>query len=103
VLLFTTTTGRPYRQTHYSVQIFGAAVRRAGLPRTTTHHLRHHYCSVLLYAGASVVEVAERIGDTPAMVLRVYGHLLEDRGDRTRRAIDAAWTTDGLQTDRAHG
>ena len=26
------------------------------------------------------------------MVLRVYGHLLPDSEDRTRRAVDDAWT-----------
>jgi hypothetical protein len=53
--------------------------------------------------GSSVVScslkrVAERLGDTPEMVLKVYGHIMPDSEDRTRRAIDAAWTTDGLQT-----
>jgi len=39
--------------------------------------------------------VAARIGDTPAMVLEVYGHLMPDQEDRTRRAVDAAWQADG--------
>jgi len=100
-LLFTSSTGRPYRQSHYGAQIFPAAVRRAGLPADiTTHSLRHHYASVLLYAGESVVAVAERLGDTPAMVLRVYGHLMPDSEDRTRRAIDTAWTPEQETTNR---
>jgi len=104
-LLFTTTTGKPYRQAHYGVQIFAAAVRKAGLPAgTTPHDLRHHFASVLLYAGESVVAVAERLGhENAALVLRTYGHLMPDSEDRTRRAIDDAWTVDGLQTDSAHG
>jgi integrase len=102
-LLFTSTADRPFRKSYYGAQIFPAAVRRAGLVDVTSHHLRHHYASVLLHAGESVVAVAERIGDTPAMVLATYGHMMPDSEDRTRRAIDAAWTTDGLQTDSAHG
>ena len=31
-------------------------------PGTTSHDLRHHYASVLLAAGESVVAVAERLG-----------------------------------------
>ena len=50
----------------------------------TSHDLRHHYASVLFAAGESVHAVAERIGDTPAMVLNVYGHVM--RIVRTRRA-----------------
>jgi hypothetical protein len=46
---------------------------------------------VLLAAGESVHAVAERIGDTPAMVLAVYGHVMPDQEDTTRRAVDAAW------------
>ena len=47
-----------------------------------------------LAAGESVVAVAERLGNEDAtMVLTVYGHLLPDSEDRTRKAVDAAWTT----------
>jgi integrase len=90
---FTTERGNLYRQEHYQARPFRKAVRAAGLPADCTPHaMRHHYVSGLLAAGASVVEVAERIGDTPQMVMRVYGHLLAGSEDRTRRAIDAAWT-----------
>lgn len=68
------------------------AAEAAGLPRgTTSHDLRHHYASILLDAGESVHTVAARIGDSPEMVLRVYGHIMPDREDTTRRAVDAAW------------
>jgi integrase len=74
-------------------------VQRIGLTGTTTHDLRHHYASVLLAAGESVVAVAERLGDTPQMVLKVYEHIMPDSEDRTRRAIDQAWSGDGRGTD----
>ena len=103
--LFTTATGVLYRHEHYGARIFAPAVRRAGLPAgTTSHHLRHHFASVLLAAGESVVAVAERLGhENATLVLKTYGHLMPDSEDRTRRAIDDAWTTDGPQTDRHHG
>ncbi len=70
------------------------AAGRAGLPAgTTPHDLRHHYASVLLAAGESVVAVAERLGhDNAALVLSTYGHLMPDNEDRTRRAVDLAWS-----------
>jgi integrase len=76
-----------------------------GLPAgTTSHHLRHHYGSVLLAAGESVVAVAGRLGhENGTLVLKTYGHLMPDMEDRTRRAIDAAWTADGLQMASDHG
>jgi integrase len=103
--IFTTVAGFLFRHEHYGSRIFATAVRRAGLPAgTTSHHLRHHYASVLLAAGESVVAVAERLGhENATLVLKTYGHLMPDSEDRTRRAIDAAWTTDGLETASAHG
>jgi integrase len=76
-------------------------VRRASLPTgTTSHDLGHHYASVLLAAGESVIAVAERLGhENATLVLTTYGHLLPDSEDRTRRAIDDAWISDGPGTD----
>jgi integrase len=49
--LFTTAAGTMYRHEHYGSRIFANAARMAGLPPgTTSHHLRHHYASVLLAA-----------------------------------------------------
>lgn len=93
-----------YRQEHYGARIFAPSVKKAELPAgTTSHALRHHYASVLLAAGESVVAVAERLGhENAALVLKTYGHLMPDSEDRTRRAIDDAWTNDGIQTESDH-
>jgi integrase len=90
-LIFHTSTDRPLWQEHYGTRVFAKAVARAGLPTgTTSHDLRHHYASVLLAAGESVV--AELLGHEDAtLVLQVYGHLMPGSEDRTRRAVDAAW------------
>ena len=95
-LVFHTSTGRPYAAEHYGLRVFRAAVQRAKLPAgTTTHDLRHAFASWLLAAGESVVAVAERLGHTNAsLVVSVYGHLMPDSEDRTRRAMDAAWSGD---------
>lgn len=100
--LFMTRFSGPYRHDYYGAQIFKAAVNRAGLPpETTPHDLRHHYASVLLFAGESVIAVAERLGHKNAnLVLSTYGHLMPGSEDRTRKAIDAAWnaTSDSVRT-----
>lgn len=104
--LFTTRSGlRPYSHIYYGTVIFRKAVERGGLPKgTTSHDLRHHYASVLLAAGESVVAVAERLGhETATLVLTTYGHLLPDGEDRTRRAIDGAWADRAIETATAPG
>jgi integrase len=79
-------------------------VKKAELPAgTTSHALRHRYASVLLAAGEFVVAVAERSGhENATLVLNTYGRLMPDSEDRTRRAIDDAWTNDGTQTEFDH-
>ena len=80
-------------QVEFYCTVFRAAVKKAGLPAgTTSHDLRHHYASVLLAGGDSVLAVAERLGHEDAtLVMTTYGHLLPDSKDRTRQAVDAAW------------
>jgi len=90
--LFTTRFGDCYRHDYYGRTIFSAAVDAAGLPKVTSHDLRHHFASVLLAAGESMVAVAERLGhENASLVLKTYGHLMPDSEDRMRRAIDSAW------------
>jgi integrase len=100
--LFTTSTGMVYGREYYG-GILTAAVARAGLPAgTTSHDLRHHYASVLLAAGESVVAVAERLGhENATLVLSTYGHLMPDSEDRTRRAVDEAWCAIGVPLEQA--
>lgn len=93
-LIFHLSNGRPHWHEHYGTRVFMRAVAQGGLPGgTTSHDLRHHYASVLLAAGESVIAVAERLGHEDAtLVLTTYGHLMPDTEDRTRRAVDSAWT-----------
>ncbi len=87
---------RPWSDGWYGTTLFKATVTKAKLPEgTTSHDLRHHYASVLLAAGESVVAVAERLGhENSKLVLTTYGHLMPDSEDRTRKAVDDAWTAD---------
>jgi integrase len=72
-LLFYTRTGAPYLYSSHQ-RVFGKAVVRAKLPADTgTHALRHHYASVLLAAGESLVAVAEGLGHDDAAL--VFEHL----------------------------
>ena len=99
--IFTTAQGNLYRQEHYQARIFRPAVGSAGLPDDTTpHDLRHHFASVMLRATGDPVAVARAMGNTPAMVLKTYGHMMPGAEDRMRRAIDGAWAdNEGLASE----
>jgi integrase len=63
----------------------------AGLPDVTFHDLRHHYASVLIAAGCSVVAVQRALGHANASeTLDVYSHLFPSDEDRIRDAVEAA-------------
>lgn len=99
--LFYGNNGRVYGHSMYGTKTLKRTVDRLTAAEgstfpagSTSHDLRHHYASVLLAAGESVIAVAERLGhDDATMVLKVYGHLMPDNEDRTRKAIDDAWAT----------
>lgn len=93
-LLFHTRDGLPLLHEYYTRSVFAVGAERANLPSgTTSHDLRHHFASVLIAAGESVIAVAEWLGhENATLVLTTYGHLVPGSEERARKAIDAAWT-----------
>lgn len=79
-------------------QLFGhiwrPAADAAGIPQGKgVHLLRHYYASLLIRYGESIKTVQARLGHaTAAETLETYSHLWPDSADRTRDAIDAAFT-----------
>jgi integrase len=91
-LVFTSPRGGPVRRSGLE-HAWRDAVDKAGLEGVTPHDLRHHYASVLLAGGESVVTVAARLGHgSAAVTLRTYAHLMPDSDTRTRQVLDAAWS-----------
>lgn len=115
-LLFTTRDGLPWRRDAYGKALRRGieAVNRAAEARlaeiragssepelpsipaeTTSHDLRHHYASVLLRFGISMIEVARRLGHAnAALVAKTYGHMMRNREAATRAAVDGAWSAE---------
>lgn len=56
---------------------FRRIIKDTGLKKITPHGLRHTHATILLVK-RPVNEVADRLGNTPEMIHRVYGHLMED-------------------------
>jgi integrase len=91
-LLFRGARGGPLSVAMVSLP-FRKGCERAGLGKGVSFHtLRHSYASEMLVQGMSVVEVAELIGDTVAMVESTYGHPTVDFRKRARLAVEAAWS-----------
>jgi integrase len=78
-----------------SRQRFGLVWRRlsgdAGLPGARFHGTRHTYASTLLSGGVSVAAAADYLGHSPAVLLKVYAHLVPTDHDRARAVVQAAF------------
>ena len=70
---------------------FAGAVKRSGIPRITTHDLRHSAASFAVSAGANVKAVQKMLGhSSAAMTLDVYADLFDDDLDAVADALDNA-------------
>ncbi len=87
--LIQTSTGRPPNNSAYD-KALAAACTTAGVPRVSSHGLRHTYVSWMIDAGHSADKIAFWIGDTPATVRAVYAHMLEASSAPAAAAIDDA-------------
>jgi integrase len=73
--------GGPWRETdwrNWRKRVYQPAARACGVSGSRPYDLRHSFCSLLIYEGASVVEVARQLGHSPTMTLDTYGHVFEE-------------------------
>ncbi|MEV0398855.1 tyrosine-type recombinase/integrase [Actinoallomurus sp. NPDC050550] len=94
-LVFTRANGKAGNHRDMS-RAFQIARARAGLPDAVTFHtLRHTYASLQIAAGTSLTALQRRMGHGSIQVTSdIYGHLLPTEDDRTRTAIDDAFSGD---------
>ncbi|MED4206560.1 tyrosine-type recombinase/integrase [Neobacillus mesonae] len=57
---------------------FDRISKKAGLKSITPHGLRHTHATVLIGQRTPVKVIAERLGNTPQMILDVYGHSFKE-------------------------
>jgi integrase len=80
-LVFPKGKGGPWRETdwrNWRKRVYQPAARACGVSGSRPYDLRHSFCSLLIYEGASVVEVARQLGHSPTMTLDTYGHVFEE-------------------------
>jgi integrase len=96
-LIVTSREGKALNRNYINDYVWKVAVSKAGMSTVRehgngSHALRHHYASVLLDAGESIVALSEYLGHhDPGFTLRTYTHLMDTSGDRTKKAVDEAF------------
>ncbi len=89
--------GRPLNRDWFRAKCVRPSLKEAGLPETFRNYdFRHLHASLLIESGASILEIAHRMGHTdPTVTLKVYGHLLENRQEELTNLIDEAMRNAG--------
>ena len=89
-LLFTSPGGGPLWRASFARDVWGPAIRAAGLPGLRIHDLRHSFVAIMIDAGANPKEVSVWAGHSSvAFTLDRYGHLYDDHGEDVVDRIDA--------------
>jgi integrase len=88
-LLLRSRPGGPTWPNSFNDSVWRPATRRAALPGTRFHDLRHFYATALIRAGESVKTVQAALGHARAVeTLDTYAGLWPDAEQRTRAAVD---------------
>ena len=89
-LVFTTPVGAPIHSTNI-LPAWYATLKRLGLPRVTTHDLRHSAATMMLAAGVPLPVIADVLGhSTMRVTADLYAHIgVELRRDAADRLAEA--------------
>lgn len=86
-LLFTTPTGRMWRERNFYRDLWKPAQKRSGID-IRPHECRHSYVTHLRAAGINDADLAEIVGHRVETMLARYTHAVGGGLDEVRRAID---------------
>lgn len=69
---------------------FDRIIEKSNLKRVSPHGLRHTHATLLISQRIPVKVIAERLGNTPQMILDIYGHSFKDLEEESVQAFDQA-------------
>lgn len=71
--------------------------KEVAVPKSTLHGLRHTHATILLNSGQNVKVIAERLGNTPAMIYEIYGHVLKELEQQSVQVFSDMLKTSGAK------
>jgi hypothetical protein len=90
-LVFPSSSGGPWTGHDWKNWVrrrFRPAAAAAGIDGARPYDLRHSFCSLLLYEGRTIVEVARQAGHAPSMSLDTYQHVIDELDGAARVPAD---------------
>ncbi|TYR82116.1 site-specific integrase [Priestia megaterium] len=70
--------------------VFDRIIKKTGLKTVTPHGLRHTHATILIGQRIPVKVIAERLGNTPQMILDIYGHSFKALEEESVLAFEQA-------------
>ncbi|MEH7108231.1 tyrosine-type recombinase/integrase [Bacillus sp. JJ1764] len=82
-------TGKPISENliEYTMNLI---TKKTGCKRITAHGLRHTHATILIGQRIPVKVIANRLGNTPQMILDIYGHSFKDLEEESVQAFEQA-------------
>ena len=65
-------------------------IKKTSCKKITPHGLRHSHATILIGQRIPVKVVADRLGNTPQMILDIYGHSFKDLEEESVSAFEQA-------------
>ncbi|NPC94824.1 site-specific integrase [Bacillus sp. WMMC1349] len=87
-------TGKPLAQNIIKYGI-DRIVQKTKCKKITAHGLRHTHATILLSQRIPIKVIADRLGNTPQMILDIYGHTFKDLEEESVQAFEYAMTSTG--------
>ncbi|MFU0790711.1 MAG: Recombinase XerC [Virgibacillus proomii] len=85
-LVFITSSGQAM-STYTLNRAFDHLFDKLSITKISPHGLRHTHATILIGNRVPVIEIAERLGNTPQMIYNVYGHSFEEMEDESVKAF----------------
>lgn len=86
-----------FRRVHEAAGLLVANDKGEMVAKSTLHGLRHTHATILLNSGQNVKVIAERLGNTPAMIYEIYGHVLKELEQESVQVFSDMLKTSGAK------
>jgi len=87
-VVFCTSTGNFIGRSNFVRKVHRPLLAKSEVPYRKFHTFRHTHVSELLARGESVVDVAQRVGDSVEVILRTYAHFIPGAGKKLAGRLD---------------
>ncbi|WP_121603818.1 site-specific integrase [Virgibacillus sp. Bac332] len=95
-LVFINKDGRP-SQEYILNRAFRNLFNKLDIKEITPHGLRHTHATILIGNRVPVIEIAERLGNTPQMIYNIYGHSFDKMEDESVRGFTSSVDLSAIQ------